>query len=435
MKTLKTGLLLLLFALNHHAYAHFVLDAKTRVIHLIPAAQLQLPLELEANKSDAYLALRIPAPLIYASALATRDNPQAQVNAPYLEEQWLDGILYYVFKLKQIEQEQDAFNAFVLSGYDIRIDGQTQQPSILAMKIHDNRYRPHFNDLEGMAQSFQQAETEEAHYDGDYYVGDSVVDVLIAIQGVDNNSEVSIRSTLPKIALPADVTLLNIGYDHRHQPALSQQKAGQLEQAMVFNAQVSSSFLSYTYQGIIHILIGLDHVLFVLCLVMAAGFSRQIIWSVTGFTLGHSITFALGAFGVYPQANWFVPFIELVIAISIIIAATLVFWQQQQSANNNRRLFILTAIIGLLHGYGFSFVFSELVGDISKQIIALLGFNLGVEIGQMLIVVGVLLLLYLLAKINRKAVTIVRYLSAVIAIVIACYWVIERSKILSAIIF
>lgn len=430
MKTLKTGLLLLLFALNHHAYAHFVLDAKTRVIHLIPAAQLQLPLELEANKSDAYLALRIPAPLIYASALATRDNPQAQVNAPYLEEQWLDGTLYYELTVAQTKEEQNAFADFVLRGYEISIDGEIQNTHALSVKIYDNYTRPHFNDLQGVQESFRNKETKNI-----YYVASSVIDILIPLEEVHKNSQVTIRSTLPKIALPADVTLLNIGYDHRHQPALSQQKAGQLEQAMVFNAQVSSSFLSYTYQGIIHILIGLDHVLFVLCLVMAAGFSRQIIWSVTGFTLGHSITFALGAFGVYPQANWFVPFIELVIAISIIIAATLIFWQQQQSANNNRRLFILTAIIGLLHGYGFSFVFSELVGDISKQIIALLGFNLGVEIGQMSIVVGVLLLLYLLAKFNRKAVTIVRYLSAVIAIVIACYWVIERSQILSAIIF
>lgn len=428
LNTLKLWLMISLITLVHSAQAHFVLDAKTRVIHLVPTSQFTIPQNssLSPSQDGLYLALRIPAPLIYADALAKRNNPQQPVDAPYLKEEWLEGALYYHLDIETIKQQPSEFGKFVLNGYRLSTeDKQALSATIIAVNAHDNRHRPHFNALDGVLESF----TSDTVI-GDYYVGESVVDILVLLDTSHTNDTVSIVNILPKIPLPPTVELLNIGYDHRQQPPLTQQQSGQLEQAMIFDGKTLTSFVNYLEQGIAHILIGLDHVIFVLCLVIVSGFSRQIIWSVTGFTLGHSVTFALGAFGIYPQATWFVPLIELIIAVSIIIAALLVFVRQKQFMRSNWRLFALTAFIGLLHGYGFAFVFSELVGDVQTQLLALLGFNIGVEIGQLLIVAVALLVLFILAKINQTIALTSRYATALVAIAIACWWIIERSQIL-----
>lgn len=430
-----TSLIIYLLLFVSTAQAHFVLDAKTRVIHLIPPQQLatiQTPLHpakvqsVTDNKSSGlYLALRIPAPLIYAQALAKRSHPQQQVDAPFLREQLVNGVRYYHLDVANIQDNPKAFADFALSGYRVTADGQTITAQPAALSVHDNRYRPHFNALDGILTSINNWQLI-----GDYYVGESVVDVIAWLPNLSASSEVAISSRLPTLVLPSNVNLVNMGYDHRQQPVLTQQHSGQLAQAMHFDGRHSSNFIHYIKQGVEHILIGLDHVIFVLCLVVASGFSRQIIWSVTGFTLGHSVTFALGALGIYPRVDWFVPSIELIIAASIIVAAMLVFIKQQTLARSSRRLFLLTAVIGLLHGYGFAFVFSELVGDVQTQIFALLGFNLGVEIGQLLIVAMALLVLLLLTKIHQSIATFSRYATACAAIAIASWWIIERSQVL-----
>lgn len=419
----------ILVTASNTALAHFVLDAKTRIMHLIPAEQLSDNLSTvtsvaDGNKHGVYLALRVPAPLIYAKALAARKQPNQRVDASFLHEELVDGgVPYYRLAVTMIRQRQAAFAQFVQDGYDIRLNGQPTTVKTIAVSVHDNRYRPHFNALDGVIESFTQNTVK-----GDYYVGESVVDILLLLTEADNNDEVSIVSTLPKITLPSHVKLLNIAYDHRQHPFLTFQQFGQLRQPMILTGKRKTSFINYIEQGVEHILIGLDHVIFVLCLVLASGFSRKILWSVTGFTVGHSLTFALGAFGLYPHTSWFIPLIELVIAVSIIFAAILIF--RQQLSASGFRLFMLTALIGLLHGYGFAFVFTELVGDIHSQIIALLGFNIGVEIGQLMIVSGVLLLLYLLSEISKRLTIITNYTVACVAILVAGWWVIERSQYL-----
>ncbi|PID64187.1 MAG: hypothetical protein CR963_01205 [Gammaproteobacteria bacterium] len=228
--------------------------------------------------------------------------------------------------------------------------------------------------------------------------------------------------------MPPDVDLLNIAYDNRQQPPLIVQKSGQMTQAIALSGSQGVSFLGFIIDGIEHILIGTDHVLFVLCLTMAAGLSWRILWSVTGFTLGHSVTFALGAFGIFPQAAWFIPLVEWIIAASIIVAALLIFVQSRRTAINGWHLFLLTALIGLIHGYGFAFVFSELVGDIGRQVMALIGFNIGVEVGQLMVVAAAMLVLWLLSQWHRYLALGLRFTTAVIAISIAAYWVYERGQ-------
>jgi hypothetical protein len=109
---------------------------------------------------------------------------------------------------------------------------------------------------------------------------------------------------------------------------------------------------------------------------------------VTGFTIGHSVTLTMGFFGLVPSGAWFVPTVEAGIAISIIYAAAIAVLPRATEANSERNLFIVTSAIGLLHGLGFSFVLHKILQIDSPNIWqSLLAFNVGVEIGQLLIIV------------------------------------------------
>src|SRR5262249_55913678 len=77
---------------------------------------------------------------------------------------------------------------------------------------------------------------------------------------------------------------------------------------------------AFVWQGILHILQGTDHVLFVVCLTIGAVGLTNLLWRATGFTLGHTVTLTAGSFGLVPAAPWFVPAIEVAIALSIIYA-------------------------------------------------------------------------------------------------------------------
>jgi hypothetical protein len=179
---------------------------------------------------------------------------------------------------------------------------------------------------------------------------------------------------------------------------------------------------TFVWQGILHILEGTDHVLFILCLTIGALGLTNLLWRVTGFTLGHTVTLTAGSFGFVPAAPWFVPAIEAAIALSIIYAGTVALLRRAGGAT-----FLITVAIGLLHGFGFSFVLLRILQIDSPTLWpSLLSFNLGVEFGQ----VGVILLVWpVLRAAERWAPHYAGYGRIAIvmpAIAIAVMWTIER---------
>jgi hypothetical protein len=162
-----------------------------------------------------------------------------------------------------------------------------------------------------------------------------------------------------------------------------------------------SSFGSFVKEGVWHIWIGLDHILFLLCLVLPAVFQRrtqrwaaadslrdvcrEVFEIVTAFTLAHSITLVISAVGLVALPSRFV---ETAIALSVVAAAL----------NNLLRTvdarWAVAFALGLLHGFGFSSVLIDLGLPSHELIGALLGFNLGVELGQAAIVVVLLPVLF-----------------------------------------
>jgi len=134
--------------------------------------------------------------------------------------------------------------------------------------------------------------------------------------------------------------------------------------------------------GFWHILHGIDHLLFLLCLVAPLRSVRALVPVITSFTIAHSITLIAAASGIAPHALWFPPLIEVLIAVSIVFMAL----ENIVGAKLSRR-WALAFGFGLVHGFGFSFALSETFQFAGAHLItSLLSFNVGVELGQLLVV-------------------------------------------------
>lgn len=133
--------------------------------------------------------------------------------------------------------------------------------------------------------------------------------------------------------------------------------------------------------GFDHILDGIDHLLFLFCLVVPFRSFWALVPIVTSFTIAHSITLIASALGLAPNVLWFPPLIETLIALSIVFMA----FENIIGAKLHRRWMIAFGF-GLIHGFGFSFALSESLQFAGAHLLtSLLSFNVGVELGQLFV--------------------------------------------------
>lgn len=143
------------------------------------------------------------------------------------------------------------------------------------------------------------------------------------------------------------------------------------------------AFFRFLKSGFEHILDGTDHLLFVICLLIPFRRIRPLVAIVTSFTVAHSITLIASAFGLLPSASWFPPLIEMLIAASIVYMAI-----ENVVGAEWRRRWVVAFGFGLVHGFGFSFALSETLQFAGNHLLtSLLAFNLGVEVGQLFIII------------------------------------------------
>ena len=222
-------------------------------------------------------------------------------------------------------------------------------------------------------------------------------DTMVRIQWLDGNSVNKIINTqAPIVELPES------GFDPEHW---------------------TDVVGAYTAIGVEHILLGIDHLLFVVGLILLIHFNRKLIWTITAFTIAHSITLGLSIFNLLyvSQAT-----VEVVIALSIVLVAYEALHSRQTLA---RRFPWLVAIIfGLVHGLGFAGALREVGLPESAQAISLFSFNLGVELGQ----IAVVMIIYLLTNVVRRIPFFMAYTRPVFVSLcyglgaISFYWTLER---------
>jgi hypothetical protein len=185
--------------------------------------------------------------------------------------------------------------------------------------------------------------------------------------------------------------------------------------------------LRFVNLGFFHILDGTDHLLFLFCLVIPFRRFGALIPIVTSFTVAHSITLIASAYNFAPDALWFPPLIETLIAMSIVYMAL----ENIVGTSNVHRRWIITFGFGLVHGFGFSFVLRQTMQFAgSHMLTSLLSFNVGVELGQLLVLVLLIPALELLFRyvVAERMGTII--LSALVAHT-GWHWMIDRGSQLS----
>ena len=182
--------------------------------------------------------------------------------------------------------------------------------------------------------------------------------------------------------------------------------------------------LGFIRLGIEHILSGIDHMLFLLCLVIPFRRIKPLIPVITAFTLGHSITLIGTAYNLAPLGAWLPPFVEAAIAATIFYMAI-----ENIVGASLRRRWIIAALFGLIHGFGFADILREQLQFAgSYLLVSLVSFNIGIEIGQLVVLcvfVPALALLFCGAMAGRMGIIV---LSAIVANV-AWQWMMERGTI------
>lgn len=185
----------------------------------------------------------------------------------------------------------------------------------------------------------------------------------------------------------------------------------------------TQGLLQFTALGFHHILLGSDHLLFVLGLLMLASGFRPLLLLVTSFTFGHSISLALVSLGIIPYSPILA---ESLIALSVLLMACYLAGRRQRQ-RSHLSMNILVAGFGLLHGLGFAGVLNELLDGGVGLVPALLGFNLGIELGQLLFIVGVLGVMWVLRRCLRSQwIGGLRWAAIYAMGSVSVFWLVER---------
>jgi len=188
--------------------------------------------------------------------------------------------------------------------------------------------------------------------------------------------------------------------------------------------QAARTFVALGFE---HILEGIDHLLFVCCLVIPVRRWRPLVAIVSAFTVAHSLTLATAAMGVAPDAAWFPPLVETLIAASIVYMAAENVLRPAEALEQRWKL---AFAFGLVHGFGFSFALGDALQFAGAHLLtSLAAFNLGVELGQLAVLAVVVpVLAFVFARVARPFV-LVAVLSALVGHS-AWHWMTERGAAL-----
>ena len=394
-------------ALAGGASAHPLMSRNVRVVHFSTAADGGLV---------AYFRLTLPL-------LVGRDVPMGQAGAapptaPFTVARRESGVAFWYADVDAIARDPLGLGRLVVAGHTVTVDGVAVPGSLLTVAAHPRGRVPPFEDV---AQA--RAAAAPAAWPGDVTQIDSgyvLVDAAVAYAVPPGIRRFTLSSTLSPGALGEPDTV-NLLVDHRGGGATYYRVAGLLAVPAVVSPALFEGVTSFVLAGVQHILQGIDHQLFLVCLVLGASSLGALAWRITGFTVGHSITLAIGFFGLAPKPAWFEPGIEAAIAASIVLAGA-----SSLLGRGGQMLVLATLGIGLVHGFGFSFSLRDLLAADGPNVVpSLAGFNVGVELGQLLIGLSVYGLFHWLRRfkrIDRPA----RVCVVAVAMAVATFWVVDR---------
>jgi len=278
--------------------------------------------------------------------------------------------------------------------------------------------------------SFLEYATALAHINGprlpnteDIYWKQAFLDVLVTYPNVPSNARFAVDPNLERLGIETHTVL-------RFLPPNSPERAfNYVGDPGLIQLQPNwwYAFSRFVVLGFEHILEGIDHLLFLFCLVIPARSVRALVPVITAFTIAHSITLISSAFGFTPSSLWFPSLIETLIALSVFYMAC----ENMFGAKLQRR-WLIVFCFGLIHGFGFSFILADRMQFAGSHLVsALLAFNVGVELGQLLVLlITVPLLRWAFRAFPTERIAIIAF--SAIAAHSAWHWFTERGSELLA---
>jgi HupE/UreJ protein len=293
-------------------------------------------------------------------------------------------------------------------------DSRVRDPRIIAARVslESERFESYDEGVALVTSARLPLETE-------LYWNQGLLDVLFEYSIQSDQSTFSIRPALAGLGIRV-VTVL------RFLPSAGVTRAFEFEGdpgLVRLDPRWHQAALRFVEAGFWHILDGTDHLLFLFCLVIPFRRFGPLIKVITAFTIAHSITLIASAYNFGPEALWFPPLIETLIAVSIIYMAL-----ENIVGSNVQRRWMIALGFGLVHGFGFSFALRQTLQFAGSHLLtSLLSFNVGVELGQLLVLVLLIPLLEALFRfvVAERIGTII--ISALVAHT-AWHWMIERGE-------
>ena len=274
--------------------------------------------------------------------------------------------------------------------------------------------------------SFETYETALAHMEGptlsediDLYWEQGIMDAWLEYPILSDESRLAIDPGLRPLAQRVTIALQLLTPDGRVRAFELHDDPGRV----LLDPRWGQAAARFVRSGFTHILDGVDHILFLLCLVIPIRRIGTLVGVVTAFTVAHSVTLIASAYDLAPGALWFPPLVETLIAASIVYMAL----ENIVGAHLMRR-WLITFAFGLVHGFGFSFALRDSLQFAGSHLLtSLLAFNIGVELGQLVVLAAILPALHILFRfvVAERMGTII--LSAIVAHT-AWHWMTERGS-------
>ena len=272
--------------------------------------------------------------------------------------------------------------------------------------------------------SFETHETALAHLEGqplseaiDLYGEQGIMDAWLEYPIASDESRLAIDPGLRPLAQRVTIALQLLMPDGRVRVFELHDDPGRV----LLDPRWGQAAARFVGSGFTHILDGIDHLLFLLCLVIPIRRLRTLVGVVTAFTVAHSVTLIASAYDLAPSALWFPPLVETLIAASIVYMAL----ENIVGARLMHR-WLITLAFGLVHGFGFSFALRDSLQFAGSHLLtSLLAFNVGVELGQLVVLAVMVPALHVVFRfvVAERIGTII--LSVIVAHT-AWHWMTER---------
>jgi hypothetical protein len=378
------------------ASAHFQIKANSRTVHV--------------EHADG--GMRVYLRVSLALAVAGLDAP-----APYTRDALEIGQVVHYLDADAVERDPSGLGRLVADAHRFAVQGRLLAAAVEAVHVYHVGEQPPFATLADAKAALADMARPRVPI---VYVDDAVIDVRLFYATSAPVARYDFSNA--RRTDPSETGVVTMLLDHRQDAVIVFRAKGKLDPPLAVGRSRLEAARTFVIEGIWHIWEGADHLLLVLCLIVGAVGFANLLWQVTGFTLGHTATLIAGFVGFRPSGAWFIPLIEAAIAASIIYAGVRALRRPGAMGLG------ATTLIGLLHGFGFSFMLHEILRlDAPDLWTSLLSFNFGVEIGQVAIVAGLWPILILLDHRLESARRAIRLAVVAPCIAVAAVWTGQRA--------